>query len=287
MIDVSCEDILRNLAINRFVETGTDMGETVALVSRWFSEQAPDFGRVTDSFQTGERAYDKWNKPIQFPRFSDCGSSNHKVYSVDLDSQVSAKARAKFDTNPNIVIVNSSSEKFLSQLLKDELPQPKNNYFFFLDAHWGKYWPIRDELKVISQLPRFIIAIDDFFVPGKSDVRKSRGDFGFDFYHRRVLSWGYIHDCFANKAVRVFYPLKPNRDRRGWCVITHGYTPEQLAFLTEKLGLYETDSRDSEHVRLIEPELQTYWDTRVILRMLFPLKFLRQGFQLLQSFRGS
>ena len=285
MIDVSCEKIIRTLDVNRFVETGTDMGETVAEASRWFSALSPDFGRITGFFETGEQSYNTWNTPIQYPKFADCKDSRFKVYSVDLDQNAYLKAKENFSSNPNVIPVHESSESFLRRLLAEDAKPPRNTYFFFLDAHWGKYWPIRDELRVISTLPKFIIAIDDFFVPGKSDIGKPRSEFGFDFYHKRILCWGYIHDSFNQRPVRVFYPKTPNRDLRGWCLITGGYSEEELSFLRD-LSLVELVANDPEHVRMLVPRLSTYWDLRVVLRMFFPLAWLRQGFRVLQSLRA-
>jgi hypothetical protein len=41
---------------------------------------------------------------------------------------------------------------------------------FFLDAHWYDYWPLLDEIELItSKVPRCVIIIDDFQVPGRND----------------------------------------------------------------------------------------------------------------------
>ncbi len=42
-----------------------------------------------------------------------------------------------------------------------------NNVLFWLDAHWGEYWPLVDETKIISSLHSFAVIVDDFEVPGK------------------------------------------------------------------------------------------------------------------------
>ena len=45
---------------------------------------------------------------------------------------------------------------------------------FFLDAHWQRYWPLRDELRHLAEdRLRTVIVIDDFEVPGHPE-------FGFD-----------------------------------------------------------------------------------------------------------
>jgi hypothetical protein len=282
MIDTSFEEILKRFRINKFIETGTDMGETVATVSKWFAKLEPSFGRVQSTFTTGAQSYNKWNTPIEYPIFSNVKDSEYKIYSVDLDEESYRKAVENFATNRNIQLIHSSSEQFLQKIIAEYRRDPNNRLFFFLDAHWGKYWPIRDELKAIATLDKFAIAIDDFFVPGRSNVGKARGDFGFDFYRDRILCWGYIHDCFAPASVRVFYPPQPNRDRRGWVLMTRGYTSTELEF-TKGMGLFEVSAEDSKHQELLKPVFSTYLDLRIILRMLLPLGFLRKGFQVTRA----
>lgn len=280
MIDVSCRKIIERLNINTLVETGTDMGETVAEVSKWFAEISPTFGKVASTFTTGAKSYNPWNTPIEYPRFVGAQASDFKVFSVEFDRDAAMEATRNFASNPNIQIINQSSEKFLNQFVDGvKASNGKIVPLFFLDAHWGKYWPIRDELVAIAKLDRFVIVIDDFFVPGHSNVAKSRGDFGFDFYHDRILCWGYIHDCFGSRKTRVFYPRHPNRDKRGWCVITSGYSDLELSFLSE-MQLFELPAEDPVHSELLEPVFQTYLDMRVGLRMVFPLKWLRMAYRL-------
>jgi hypothetical protein len=199
------------------------------------------------------------------------------VCSIELDEVAYSKARELFSSNPNISIVNESSERFIRRLVNDELDRGLHDVLFFLDAHWGRYWPVRDELKAISALPRFAVVIDDFFVPGHSQIGRARGNFGFDFYHRRILCWGYIKDCFGEESVRVFYPRKANRDRRGWCLIVRGYDSSELSFLTQEMELFEMASSDPAHTGCLRPNLVTYLDTRVMLRLLLPLSWLRRG----------
>lgn len=59
-----------------------------------------------------------------------------------------------------------SSPEVMAQILKTK---PEGAVGFYLDAHWGDYWPLRDELKVIadSGVNCGAIIIHDFYVPGK------------------------------------------------------------------------------------------------------------------------
>jgi hypothetical protein len=71
---------------------------------------------------------------------------------------------------------------------------------YFLDAHWGDYWPIRDEIKVLQKYDNLILIADDFKVP-------SRKDWGYISYKGQDLDWEYIKDVvdgFGEKY-RYFY----------------------------------------------------------------------------------
>ena len=85
MIDILCKDIIRRFKVNRFVETGTDKGESVAEVSRWFSEMDPGFGTIINSIQTGARSYHSWNEPIRYPVFFQSQAGQYQIHSVDID----------------------------------------------------------------------------------------------------------------------------------------------------------------------------------------------------------
>ena len=97
-----------------------------------------------------------------------------KVYTIEIKKEVYQISKKRLEEEENIHIFLGSSPFILKKLL----PSIKGNTLFFLDAHWGHYWPILDELKEISKVPYLkesIIVIHDFYVPGK--------DFGFDSYY--------------------------------------------------------------------------------------------------------
>jgi hypothetical protein len=83
---------------------------------------------------------------------------------------------------------------------------------FYLDAHWGAYWPLRDELKMIAKhVPPggCVIIIHDFKVPGK--------DWGFDNHGGRDLDFDYVGDLMTNINPHfvVFYNERAEGNRRG------------------------------------------------------------------------
>lgn len=281
MIDSSCREIIEALDIQCFVETGTDMAETAALVTGWFARMDPTFGKITSYAVTGESGYSLQSAPIEYPVFEGAKDSAYKYYSVDLDPHCYQNARQLFKTNSNVTFALGNSTEFLSQAIaRDQFPPGRT--MFFLDAHWGKYWPLRDELRRILTLEKCIIVIDDFFVPNRSNRKRPHSDFGFDFYHGRVLDWAYISDLFAQTDVNIYYPTRPNRDSRGFVVLFKGYCPDDLSFIND-MSFIALDKDDSLH-RLPTPlSPLAYLDFRYLVRSMIPLSLLRSCIRTVQK----
>jgi hypothetical protein len=78
-----------------------------------------------------------------------------------------------------IHLYNGSSPDVLERIL----PIIRGPVLFYLDAHWGPYWPIIDELTNIASIRTSemnIIVIHDFFVPDSNGDAK----FGYDEYYK-------------------------------------------------------------------------------------------------------
>jgi predicted O-methyltransferase YrrM len=109
----------------------------------------------------------------------------NKVITIDVSEDFLNEAKKNNLQNKNIDFYQGSSSDILEKILV------KNNdsILFFLDAHWGKYWPLHDELKIIKNkeiIP--IIIIHDFYVPDKDGNAK----FGYDKYDTKVLNFDYV-----------------------------------------------------------------------------------------------
>ena len=282
MIDYICKEIIKRLDIHFFIETGTDMGETVAEVAKWFSDMDTNFGKIAGYITTGARGYDLGSKPIKYPVFEDVGDSKFKIVSVDIDTHSFESAKKLFNTDANIQLFCENSPNFLKKLINKNVFRSSDG-IFFLDAHWGKYWPLRDEIKQILRLEKFIIVIDDFFVPNRSNRRRPHGDFGFDFYYGRVLDWGYIRDLFSKVDVRVYYPVQQNRDRRGFVFLFKGYDSKELEFL-EDLPFEYFDKDDAIHKDPTRLSPRAYLDFRYLIRSIIRLALLRMGIRTFQKF---
>ena len=240
MIDDYCKPLLERANINTFIETGLFMGETVATVSRWFAAQYGQFGRITGYRDYGQVGPNPWNTSILYPTFDSVLAVDQlrvspKVISIELNPAYVDVATTIFADNPNIHIINGSSEEILKKLVPD-LNHPEVRPFFYLDAHWDEYWPIKDELELISQLSHYFIVIDDFQVPGQPS-------WGFDSYKGVPLSTDLILPHLGDLSeIQVHFPHRSNRDNRGFVVITKGYQKENaclfdgLPFSQAELG---------------------------------------------------
>jgi hypothetical protein len=124
--------------------------------------------------------------------------------------------------------------------------------------------------------------IDHFFVPGKSDRGRTHGEFGFDFYQGRVLDWAYASDLFSQLDVAVYYPVRPNRDGRGFVIILKGYEALSLSLLND-LPLVRIDKNDPIHRDPVRLSPLAYFDLRHLARAAIPLPWLRAGVRLLQK----
>lgn len=227
MIDDLCKVVIAELDIHTFVETGLFEGETISLVSRWFSELHPDFGDIESMLLSESSGVNPWNTRIPFPIFAETSKkSEYQLISVELDEERAQKGRALFDNNPNISIVKQSSEEFMD-IFVDELSgksEKREGVFFYLDAHWNEYWPIKEEIQAIDRLDQYVLCVDDFFVPG-------RPEFGFDVYQGLPCSWKTLSPWFRDSEVQIYYPFRSNRDNRGWVLIFKGYSTQSLSFL--------------------------------------------------------
>lgn len=104
------------------------------------------------------------------------------VFTCEINDQYHAACCEALRSFPNVRLSKESSEKFIDRLITEkalgDLPM------FFLDAHWYDYWPLPDEVANIARLPKFIILVDDFMVPGQPHFATSAGGGGTPGVHR-------------------------------------------------------------------------------------------------------
>ena len=139
-------------------------------------------------------------------------SISPRVITIENNPYFVKAARDNLNGFQNIRVIHGGSAESLSRIL----PTESARTLFFLDAHWGHYWPILDELKAIGSVPAFsnsIIVIHDFFVPGK--------DFGYDVYNGKRLDLEYVLPALRliNPEFKFYYPSEVSGARRGWIIV--------------------------------------------------------------------
>lgn len=104
-----------------------------------------------------------------------------------------------------IFLVQGSSPDILREALRCGCFQ--RPYLFYLDAHWYDYWPLLDEIRVISEMniPDSVIIIHDFFVPGKP--------FGFYYCNGQRLDLEYVKPYLQKVNPNYTYSYNEECDR--------------------------------------------------------------------------
>ncbi len=137
------------------------------------------------------------------------GATCLPVYTTEINPRYIAYSKTRFLFNrANIHLYERESRSFLREL-GDDGAVPKENVFFYLDAHWGSDLPLRDELEIIfTKWKRSIVMIDDFQVPNC--------DYGFDNYGPgNVLNLDYIDPVVSAHKLFVFFPAAPPAGESG------------------------------------------------------------------------
>lgn len=143
------------------------------------------------------------------------------VITSEINTFLHSKAHARLSGRKNIKVLLESSENTV------KLGKDYTCPLFFLDAHWGKYWPLSDELKNIE---KGIIIVSDFDI-GKKNVP---GDifYGFDTYNNVKCNKNLVLSSitpttplYVNNAfdLSVYpYPCLQMKRRAGRCYFTKG-----------------------------------------------------------------
>jgi len=167
------QEVLEALPVTSFVETGTWRGDSTQTIA------------------------------MRHPKLA--------IFTSEVVEKSFNLARAALKKYPNITQDLGSSDEFIARLIAGkrtgDLP------FFFLDAHWHTYWPLRAELKHISEARlRSVMVIDDFEVPGQPQ-------FGYDIDGGGELKEGlrcnldYIRPSLgAANSYRILFPKYAHAD---------------------------------------------------------------------------
>ncbi|MBX7066653.1 MAG: class I SAM-dependent methyltransferase [Parachlamydiales bacterium] len=131
-----------------------------------------------------------------------------QVDTIEIEENLFLIASIYFFNHPNVRCHLGSSEQVLAEIL----PEMKDKrLLFYLDAHWGSYCPLLDELKVIGQTHRdnCIVMIDDFKVPDRPEIP-------FDKYGKYDFDYDYIKDSLdaVFSEYTYFYLIPKNSNLR-------------------------------------------------------------------------
>ena len=136
------------------------------------------------------------------------------TYSAEVVQSTYDEAHKFLRKYPNLHLARASSDEWVAGLLKSG--QTGAMPFFYLDAHWQTYWPLRAELRHIADAAvKAVVVIDDFEVPG-------RPDFGFDIDGGGERTAGhpcnleYVRPSLAPaNRYRALFPKYAHRDAFG------------------------------------------------------------------------
>lgn len=140
---------------------------------------------------------------------------NLPVYSTEIKKKFYNSAKKSLRHYRNVTIINQSSEQCLPRLIGgSKLGSPP---LFYLDAHWYDYWPLEDEVRIItSSLEKAIIVIDDFQVPGRDDFEWTHGGDGSTQFKGRTT----IDDRPCN--LDLINPIMDSR--HSYCLLYPAYS---------------------------------------------------------------
>ena len=124
------------------------------------------------------------------------------VHTIDVNQECLQQAKADFKDFNNIKYHLGSSETVFKSLL----PELKDKTLFvYLDAHWGSFWPLLDELEELSLTHKdnCIVMIDDFKVPGRPEIP-------YDRYGHHECSYEYVkpklEKLFSSYSIHYIIP---------------------------------------------------------------------------------
>jgi len=146
-------------------------------------------------------------------------TSGLEVFTVDSHPRFYHYSAFRFRADPGVTVRLGDSRRFLEHLAA-RADFPKEGVFFYLDAHWTRDLPLREEVLIVAQaFRRSVIMVDDFQVPTDPGYRFD--DYGRD--KRLCLDYLPLHD---HPELGVFFPAAPSSEesgaRRGCVVLSVG-----------------------------------------------------------------
>ena len=160
---------------------------------------------------------------------------NLSCFSCEPHKESYEEALKNTSSCSNVKIHNESSQEFMN-ILNNEKDLFDKKVLFWLDAHgYGFEWPLKEEIKFITDnFKSAYILIDDFKVPGLDC-------FKYDEYEDQICSFDFIKDSINDKvAFSLYYPSYTERTSEvhpltGWGLFVIGNKFEIPAKLQGKI----------------------------------------------------
>ncbi len=124
------------------------------------------------------------------------------IITSEINKEIFNIAKRRLEGRDNIILNNESSEIILERY-KDKFSLP----FYYLDAHWYDYWPLKDELNSIT---RGVVCVSDFVLGENKDGIYYAGDHydGVVLDHKFLLNAGIDTTIYVNNHNGLHnYPL--------------------------------------------------------------------------------
>lgn len=162
---------------------------------------------------------------------------NAPIYTSEVFEKHYRLSTERLRKYPNVKVIKKSSVDFLKDLSDKGLFG--KTPLFFLDAHWWNYWPLGDEMKIITnKIKSAVIVIDDFKVPNNPQ-------FKYDIYKDIECSVDYIKPYMSKKnSYKILFPKYNHKDfpKDGWhpqlggyCIIFQNLDKEYKEFISKDI----------------------------------------------------
>ena len=97
-----------------------------------------------------------------------------EIISCEVNKDYFDRATKRLWDYKNVTLYNKSSQEVVY-----DMDDRYDNPIYYLDAHWGEYWPLEDEIENIS---KGVVCVSDFYNPYKQIIRQNV-EYGFDSYN--------------------------------------------------------------------------------------------------------
>jgi hypothetical protein len=158
-------------------------------------------------------------------------STGLPVWTVERNARFFHYARLRLGRYPAIHVVQGDSRRFIRQLAVGEAVNRALPAMFYLDAHWDKDLPLREEVAlVLANFRRAVILVDDFQV---ADDRGYRYD---DYGDRGRICHEYLVPVLPDD-IAAFVPAVASEQETGARRGCDIYATAPLAPIVQRVAL--------------------------------------------------